>query len=167
MNNTKRLLLATGLAALALTACKKEQAANPAQVEEVAAPVAAPAGDAKADWQPYLSSVAKANMDGVTNAPYAYFLPGESSEDFKGEYDRLLERVQLDISRGIVEGNMLLFGSPARTQLADLIIAGFKDAKPNTMKNVKVVFVGDPADKDRVQAAVAPAGVNYVFVSSR
>ena len=62
---------------------------------------------------------------------------------------------------------MLLFGSPARTKLADLVIAGFQDAKPNTMKNVKVVFVGDAADKDRVGAAVAPSGVNYVFVESK
>ena len=73
----------------------------------------------------------------------------------------------MDMSRGIIEGNMLLFGSPARTKLADLVIEGFKEAKPNTMKNVKVVFVGDPADKDRVQAAVAPSGVTYVFVSSK
>ena len=165
MKNTYRLLLAAGLATLSLTACKKEEAKTEETV--VVAPVAVPAGEDKAAWQPYLASIAKANMEGVVNAPYAYFLPGESSADFQGEYDRLLERVQMDMSRGIIEGNMLLFGSPARTQLADLIVAGFKDAKPNTMKNVKVVHVGDPADRERVQAAVAPAGVNYVFVSSK
>ena len=165
MSNTNRILLAACLAALSLSACKKEDAAPAAAAVE--APVAVPAGEDKAGWQPYLGSVAKANMDGVTNAPHAYFLPGESSADFKGEYDRLLERVQLDLSRGIIEGNMLLFGSPARTRLADLVIEGFKDAKPGTMKNVKVVFVGDTADKDRVQAAVAPSGVNFVFVSSK
>ena len=164
MKNTYRLLLAASLAALALTACKKEEVVTE---EVVVAPVAVPAGEDKAAWQPYLASIAKANMEGVVNAPYAYFLPGESSADFQGEYDRLLERVQMDMSRGIIEGNMLLFGSPARTKLADLVIEGFKEAKPNTMKNVKVVFVGDPADKDRVQAAVAPSGVTYVCVSSK
>lgn len=165
MKNTYRLLLAASLAALALTACKKEEAKPEAAA--VAAPMAVPTDEGKAAWQPYLGSVAKANMDGVVNAPYAYFLPGESSEDFQGEYDRMLERVQTDLSRGIVAGNMLLFGSPARTKLADLVIEGFKDAKPGTMKDVKVVFVGDAADKDRVQAAVAPSGVTYVFVSSK
>ncbi len=165
MKNTYRLLLAAGLATLSLTACKKEEAKTEETV--VVAPVAVPAGEDKAAWQPYLASIAKANMEGVVNAPYAYFLPGESSADFQGEYDRLLERVQMDMSRGIIEGNMLLFGSPARTKLADLVVAGFQDAKPNTMKNVKVVFVGDAADKDRVGAAVAPSGVNYVFVESK
>lgn len=166
MKNTYRLLLAASLATLALTACNKKEEAKPEEAA-VAAAVALPTSEDKAAWQPYLASVAKANMDGVVNAPYAYFLPGESSEDFQGEYDRLLERVQLDLSRGIIEGNMLLFGSPARTKLADLVEASFKDAKPNTMKNVKVIFVGDAADKDRVQAAVAPSGVTYVFVESK
>lgn len=166
MKNSYRLLLAASLAAVALTACNKQEEAKSDEAV-VAAPVAVPAGEDKAAWQPYLASVAKANMEGIVNAPYAYFLPGESSADFQGEYDRLLERVQMDMSRGIIEGNMLLFGSPARTKLADLVVAGFQEAKPNTMKNVKIVFVGDPADKDRVQAAVAPSGVNYVFVSSK
>ena len=107
------LALAIGACVISLSACKKEDAAPAAAAVE--APVAVPAGEDKAGWQPYLGSVAKANMDGVTNAPYAYFLPGESSADFQGEYDRLLERVQLDLSRGIIEGNMLLFGSPARS----------------------------------------------------
>ena len=165
MKHSNRLLLAACLAALSLTACKKEEAAK---TEVAAAPVAVPTAEDRAAWQPYLSSVAEANMDGVTNAPYAYFLPAATSEDFKGEYDRLLERVQMDISRGIVGGNMLMFGSPhsSATQLGDLVVEGFKDVKPNTMKDVKVVFVGNPADKDRVEAAVTPGGVKYVFVST-
>lgn len=166
MNDIHRVLLAACLATIALSACKKEEEAKPAVA---AAPAVAkvPTGEDKAAWQEYLKSVAVGNMEGVTNAPYAYFLPGESSADFAGEYDRLLERVQGDLSRGIVEGNMLMFGSPASTKLADLIVDGFKDVKPGTMKNVKVLFVGDPADQARVQAAVAPAGVNYVFVAAR
>ncbi|RMH94415.1 hypothetical protein EBB59_01600 [Lysobacter pythonis] len=165
MKHTHRVLLAACLAALSLAACKKEEAQS---AEAVAAPAAVPAGEDRASWQSYLGSVAEANMDGVSNAPFAYFLPAASSEDFQGEYDRLLERVQMDLSRGIIGGNMLMFGSPvsSSTQLADLVVEAFKDVKPNTMKEVKVVFVGNPADKDRVSAAVAPAGLNYVFVST-
>ena len=163
MKNTHRLLLAACLSTLALTACKKEEAAP---VETVAAPLAVPAGEDRAVWQAYLASVAEANMDGVTNAPYAYFLPSSVSADFAGESERLLERVQMDLSRGIIGGNMLMFGSPksSATQLADLVVEGFKDVKPNTMKDVKVVFVGNTADQERVGTAVAPGGVTYVFV---
>lgn len=165
MKNTNRLLLAACLAALSLTACKKDEAAP---VASVAAPVAVPASEDRLEWQKYLGSVAEANMDGVTNAPYAYFLPSASSEDFKGEYDRLLERVQMDLARGIIGGNMLMFGSPASstTQLGDLVVEGFKDVKPNTMKDVKVIYVGNPADQERVKAAVEPGAVTFVFVST-
>ena len=68
MKNTMRVMLAASLV-LGFTACKKEEAAPAAAAAE--APVAVPAGEDKAGWQPYLGSVAKANMDGVTTAPYA------------------------------------------------------------------------------------------------
>ena len=161
--NTMIRLLAIACLILPLAACKKEEA--PKVVE--AAPLTAPTNDDVAAWKAYVTDVAKRNMDGITNSPYVYFLPSETSEGFGGDYQRMLEKVEGDLGRGIVEGNMLLFGSPARTKLADLVEASFKDAKPNTMKNVKVIFVGDAADKDRVQAAVAPSGVTYVFVESK
>ena len=81
MKTTYRLLLAAGLASLALTACNKQEEAKPAE-EAAPAVVAAPTSDDKAAWQDYLKSVALRNMEGVNNAPYAYFLPGESSADF-------------------------------------------------------------------------------------
>lgn len=167
MNNKRnRLLLAAALTALALAACKKEEAAPAA--EEAPVVLAVPAGEDRVQWQEYLKSVAEANMDGVTNSPYAYFLPAASSEDFQGEYDRLLERVQMDFTRGIVGGNMLMFGSPhsSSTQLADLVVESFKDVKEGGMKDVKVVFIGNPADKDRVGEAVKPSTANYVFIST-
>ena len=165
MKNTYRLLLAAGLAALSLTACKKEEAKTEETV--VVAPVAVPAGEDKAAWQPYLASIAKANMEGVVNAPYAYFLPGESSADFQGEYDRLLERVQMDMSRGIIEGNMLVFASPAQEKMTEMIETAFKPVPEASMKGVKVVFIGTPILGERVKAAVSAAGVNYVFVEAK
>ena len=35
------------------------------------------------------------------------------------------------------------------------------------MKGVKVLFIGQAADNERVKAAVAPSGVNYVFVEAK
>ena len=150
------------LAVFALAACKKEEAPK-----AEAAPVAVPTnGDANA-WQAYASDVVKRNMDGVTNSPFVYFLPLESEADFQAQYDSQLEKVQTDLSRGILEGNMLAFISPASNRMADLIAAAFTDIEPNSMKGVKVLFIGKAADSERVKAAVAPAGVNYVFVEAK
>jgi len=149
--------------ALPFAACKKEEAPKPVE----AAPVTAPSTTEKADWQAYIVDVAKRNMDGVNASPFAYFLPAESSPEFAAEYDRLLEKVEGDVGRGIIEGNMLVFGSPSPAKMADLIITSFEQVKPNAMKGVKVVYVGTPADSERVKAALATSGVQYVFIEAK
>ena len=159
MSRTAMLAL---LAVFALAACKQEEAPK-----AEAAPVAVPTnGDANA-WQAYASDVVKRNMDGVTNSPFVYFLPLESEADFQGQYDSQLDKVKTDISRGILEGNMLAFVSPASAKMAELIETAFVDVEPNSMKGVKVLFIGQSADAARAEAAVKPAGVNFVFVEAK
>jgi hypothetical protein len=94
-------------------------------------------------------------------------LPGESTPDFADQYERLAEKAKADVSRGIIEGNLLAYGSPASAKMADMVVASFEGVPPNTMKGVKVLFIGDAADSERVKAAVAPAGVDYVFVEAK
>ncbi len=163
---THRILTRLALLAclvLPFAACKKEEA----PVAVVEAPVVAPTTTDKAAWQAYIIDVAKRNMDGVNASPFAYFLPTDTSPDFASEYDRLLEKVEGDVGRGIIEGNMLVFGSPSPAKMADLIVTSFEPIQPNAMKGVKVVYVGTPADSERVKAGLATSGVNYVFVEAK
>jgi hypothetical protein len=161
--NTTRIVLIAFIAVFALAACKKAEA----PVKAAAAPVAVPtAGDAN-QWQAYATDVVKRNMDGVTNSPFVYFLPQESDAEFQAQYDAQLDKVKTDITRGILEGNMLAFVSPASAKMAELVETAFKDVEPNSMKGVKVLFIGQSADSARVEAAVKPAGVNYVFVEAK
>ena len=161
--NTMIRLLAIACLILPLAACKKEEA--PKVVE--AAPLTAPTTDDVAAWRAYVTDVAKRNMDGITNSPYVYFLPSETSEGFGGDYQRLLEKVEGDLGRGIIEGNMLVFASPASAKIAELAVTGFGQVGPGTMKGVKVVFIGTPILGERVKAAVEPAGVNYIFEEAK
>jgi hypothetical protein len=108
-------------------------------------------------------------MEGVTNQPFVYLLPAESSADFEGLYERLLDKARSDISRGILPGNLLAYASasPSSTKAADMVVATFEGVKPDKLKDVKLLFVGKAEDNERVKAAVAPAGVNYVFVEAK
>ena len=162
MNMMTRMLVIACLA-LPFAACKKEEA--PKAVE--AAPLTAPTTDDVAAWRAYVTDVAKRNMDGITNSPYVYFLPSETSEGFGGDYQRLLEKVEGDLGRGIIEGNMLVFASPSFTKEAEMIETAFKPVPAGSMKGVKVVYIGTPIDGERVKAAVTPAGVNYIFVEAK
>ncbi len=163
MNTMFRLLLIACLI-LPFAACKKEEAPN---VEAVAAPLTAPTNDDLPAWRDYVTDVAKRNMDGITNSPYVYFLPGESSEGFDGQYERQLEKLQGDLSRGIIAGNMLVFASPSSGKMSELATTAFTQVGQGTMKGVKVLFVGNAADSDKVKAAAEPAGVNYIFVEAK
>jgi hypothetical protein len=162
MNTMTRMLVIACLA-LPFAACKKEEA--PKAVE--AAPLSVPTTEDVSAWRAYVTDVAKRNMDGVTNSPYVYFLPGEGSESFGGDYQRLLEKVEADLGRGIVEGNMLVFASPSSAKMGELAVTGFDQVPAGSLKNVKVVFIGKAEDSMKVEAAAKPAGVKYVFVEAK
>ena len=157
-------LLVIAFLALPFTACKKEEAPK---AEATAAPLTAPKTDDAAAWRAYVTDVAKRNMDGITNSPYVYFLPAESTEGFGGQYQRQLEKLESDLGRGIIEGNMLVFASPSFTKEAEMIETAFKPVPAGSMKGVKVVYIGTPIDGERVKTAVTPAGVNYIFVEAK
>ena len=157
-------LLVIAFLALPFTACKKEEAPK---AEATAAPLTAPKTDDAAAWRAYVTDVAKRNMDGITNSPFVYFLPGEGTEGFGGQYERLLEKLEQDLGRGIIEGNMLVFASPAQEKTAEMIEAAFKSVTAGSMKGVKVVYVGTPILGERAKAAIEPSGATYIFVEAK
>ena len=101
---------------------------------------------------------------------------GDAAEDTTGpelvsqtneadaEYLRLAERAEMDLARGIVRGNLLAYAGADSGRTADLVVRAFEDVPEATMEGVRVLFIGDEADNDRVQQAVAPAGVEYIFI---
>ncbi|NUS39910.1 MAG: hypothetical protein HOQ02_12925 [Lysobacter sp.] len=162
MKILSRLMLIACLV-LPFAGCKKEEAPQAAAKPQMAAPKT---DDANA-WRAYLQDVVPRYMSANSNAPYVYFLPGESTPDFNDQYTRLAEKAKEDVGRGIVSGNLLAYGSPASAKMADMVIAAFKDVPAGSMKGVKVLFIGKAEDSDRVKAGVTPAGVDYTFVEAK
>ncbi len=166
MNKTMRaLLLALLVAPLALAGCKKEApVANEAAAARV---LTAPAKDDDAGWKAYLPAVVQENMGTVTNNPFLYYLPPESDPEFAAKYERQVESATTAMARGVQKGNLLAFGSPASAKMADLIEVAFKDVPADTMKGVRILFIGDAADNPRVKVALEPTGADYVFVEAK
>ena len=165
MKHIVRLLL-IAFFALSVVACDK-QASAPAAADQ--ALLVAPTNEDPAAWREYVSDTVKRNMQGVSSAPFVYLLPAESTQDFQGSYDRLLEKAKSDVDRGILPGNLLAFSSASLSsaKAADLVVAAFADVKPDKLKGVKLLFIGKPEDNDRVKAAVQAAGVDYIFVETK
>ena len=162
MKTATRLLIAAALAlpmTTGMVACKKDEA--PVKAEKPPVPV--PTSTQMRDWHPYIQDVAGRNMQGVSGNVYTYILPLDTVEDYQGQFDRSLEKLDLDVQRGITSGNMLNFASPSPAKAADLAVEGFKNAKPGSLKGVKVLFIGKPEDQQRVSDAVAPSGATFAF----
>jgi hypothetical protein len=174
MNKFIRILFPTALAVLALTGCgpseeEKAKAAEAAAQAERLRPVPMPtdATDKKA-WQTYLGKVVMNNMQGVkTNQPYMYFVPAGDAQDVQDARKSQLDNVSGTVSRGVLPGNMLAFGGPDSKLTADLVVEAFKEAGEGSFKGVIVLFVGAPADQDRVKEAVAKSGAEFRFVEMK
>ena len=174
MKNSLRILFLALTATLVLSACgpsdeEKAKAAAEAAAAERMRPVPMPtdATDKKA-WQTYLGKVVMNNMQGVkTNQPYMYFVPSGDAQDVQDARQSQLDNVSGTVSRGVLPGNMLAFGGPDSKLTGDLVVAAFKDAGEGSFKGVIVLFIGAPADQERVKAAVAKSGAEFRFVEMK
>lgn len=155
------------MAALALSACDmgKDSATTDGQQQATSVAVSVPTGTDDKAWREYLMSVAKQNMQGIRNSPYMYYLPSTQDPEFEQKYLRQMENVESVIARTVLPGNMLAFGSPESARMADMVETSFTNwAEPNAFQGVRVLFIGQEADRARVEAAVQPSGAEFVFV---
>ena len=158
-----------------LTACQspEDEEATAATVKVPEAPLVAPKTTNDKEWVPYLQLVVSRNMSGVTDRVSPYYLPANSTEptpeDLEGrsKYDRQLENVNTVVSRTVLSGNMLAFGSPDSAKMADLIVTAFAGGQADAMKGSQVLFIGKAEDNARVQAAVEAVGAKYIFVEAK
>ena len=164
------VLLSISLA-LGLGACQSpEESDAPKKSAAAAAPLSAPATADDKLWKPYLQQVIGQNMAGVTDRVYPYYLPADSTKidaDGRSQYDRQSENVTAVISRTVLPGNMLAFGSPDSAKMADLILSAFSGAKPDALKGSQVLFIGKAEDSARIQAPIEAAGAKYIFVEAK
>lgn len=163
MNKLNRwAFLLVAAAALALGACKTEEEST-APVERAA--VSAPTTEDRQAWGNYLNDLVNRNMEGVRQSPYVYLVPFDGDPEFEGKYEALSDKASTDVSRGIVSGNMLVYAGLNSAKVADLVVEAFNGVRADTMRGVKVLFVGSADDVGRVQEAVAPSGANFVHVN--
>lgn len=167
MKTTTRLILIALLSLPLLAACNKTEEAATDDAAVALAPLSAPTTNDDDAWGSYLSQVVTRNMGEITNNPYLYYLPASDSPGFEGAHERLKEEIEVAMQRGILEGNLVAFGSPESAMMADIVVGAFAKVDPGSMKGVKLLFIGDAVDNERVKAAVEHAGVDYQFVEAK
>lgn len=162
MKSMFRNLMLVLFAALSLAGCKEEK--EKPKKEPVAVVVPSDPNDLQA-WKKYLTGVVQNNMGGVRSRPFVYFVPAGDDDVSKEEAQRQLETVQDVVLRGVLPGNMLAFGGPDKAKVSNLILNGFKDVRPNSLKGVKVLVVGAAADEQAMRDVIGPGGADFIFVA--
>ena len=148
-------------ATFALSACNKnQQSQQPAQAVQASKPTSP--SDIKG-WQVYLTQIIRDNMKGIQNTPYVYFVPAGDDPANAGARGRVQDTLNGVVAQTVLPGNMIAAGGPDSAKTADVLVTAFKNAQPGSFKGVTVLFIGDPADKQRVQDAIAPSGADFRF----
>ena len=182
MKMSIRILFLALSATFALSACgpseadKEKAAADAAAAQrlqaEQAALVLPKSADDKPGWQKYLSAqVTKFMRDNQaaikTNHPYMYYIPGGDSQDVQNARQQQLNNVSDVVARGVLPGNLMAFGGPESKATADLMIDAFKGANEGSFKGAVVLFIGAPADQDRVKDGLAKSGADFRFIEMK
>ena len=148
-------------ATLALSACNKappvDQSAQTAAATKPTDPT-----DMKG-WKTYLSQIVQANMQGIQNTPYMYFIPAGDDAETVAARGRTQDTLNGVVATTVLPGNMIAAGGPDSGKTAEALITAFKNAQPGSFKGVVVLFVGNAADRDAVKQALAPSGAEFRF----
>lgn len=115
-------------------------------------------------WQAYLQQVVTSNMEGISNTPYAYFVPSAKYPENEDSIGRVQGQVNDVVAATVLPGNMIAVGGPDSSTSALVLESAFKQASPGSFKGVVVLFIGDQADEAAVKAAVDPSGATFKFV---
>jgi len=182
MKMSIRILFLALSATFALSACgpseaeKEKAAADAAAAQKLQAEQAAlvlpKSADDKPGWQKYLSAqVTKYMRDNQatvkTNHPYMYYIPAGDSAEVQSARQQQLNNVSDVVARGVLPGNLMAFGGPDSKATADLTIEAFKGANEGAFKGATVLFIGAPADQDRVKDGLAKSGADYKFIEMK
>lgn len=115
-------------------------------------------------WQAYLQQVVTDNMEGISNTPYAYFVPSAKYPENEDSIGRVQGQVNDVVAATVLPGNMIAVGGPDSSTSALVLESAFKQASPGSFKGVVVLFIGDQADEAAVKAAIDPSGATFKFV---
>lgn len=129
---------------------------NPSSTETNVAP-----GISEERWRQLISDAVTASAPNAKNHPYVYWLSPNNPQ----HNTVILDKIGVDLQRGIQPHNTIAYASPLTPYFADLVVNSFNAVQPASMPGVHVIFIGAPQDNVRVASAVKTVGADYTFVN--
>ena len=113
-------------------------------------------------WKTYVSAVVeKIVTPDQSKRIFATFVEYGSDEEKAALH---VDFIKNFVGRGIAEGTLILFASPDSPLMATIVEqACANPPKPNMLKGISVIFIGQKAEERRVKAAVRAWGASFTF----
>lgn len=117
-------------------------------------------------WKTYVSAVVTKIVGADQSRPiFATFVEYGSDEETTARH---VEFIKNFVWRGIAEGTQILFASPDSPLMASIVEQAFANPpKPNMLKGINVIFIGQKAEQKRVKAAVSAWGASFTFYEAK
>jgi hypothetical protein len=160
--------LLVGVLSLALAACNHPAATSGASDAAASASVGPAKPAAAADentWGNYLSEQGKRHGKDVAMRPYIYVIPGGDSIAAHDRRQNETDSIVHSIGPILMPGGMLILGGPDGKQTSAFIANLAKQLKPDGMKGIVVMVVGDASEQAAETAALKPSGAAVRFVA--
>jgi hypothetical protein len=118
-----------------------------------------------AAWKAYVSAVSRNYVPADQSSRiFATFVEHAQDEE---KNTRTVENIRNFISRGIADGTTILFASPDSVVVTEIIEKAFAEPNPTLLKGIRVIFIGQKSEEERVRAAVTAWGATFVFHEAR
>ncbi len=169
----KWTFIACGLgAAFVLTACSSsdEQSAKnsstSASLQKATQTVARPPATADDNtWGTYLADQGRVHAEDIGMKPFIYVIPSADSQMGDDRRKNETESIVNGAGKVIIPGALLILGGPDANVTRGFVEGLGKEVKPDTLKGVTVLVVGDASQKDLLAKTLAPAGARVRVVS--
>jgi len=160
------------VAALSLAAC-----GGPQDGKEGTAPVAGadatkkasiPRPAASADdnsWGLYLADQGKVHADDIGMKPFIYVIPVADSDMADERRKNETESIVQGAGSVLIPGALLILGGPDANVTRAFVEGLSKDLKPDSLKGVTVLVVGDASQKEQLSKTLAASGARVRVAS--
>lgn len=149
------------LIVLAAAACHQQSGTGSAEAH-VTPPSSAT--DAQA-WETYMVKVSHADLKVITIKPYLYEVLAKNDPRAPQRNPNIQQALTMMAKTNRFPSNAIAVAGPDPGSTADVLIAAFGAAKPQSLQGLTVLYIGDGNDKVRVEKAITTTGAGFRFVA--
>jgi len=116
-------------------------------------------------WGLYLADQGKVHADDIGMKPFIYVIPAADNDAADDRRKNETDSIVHGAGSILIPGALLILGGPDANVTRGFVEGLGKEVKPDALKGVTVLVVGDASQKDLLAKTLAPAGARVRVVS--